>query len=164
MRYRDVKQNRNLPRIASKSAVVTVLYSPSVTRSRKKMTLLEIEGTQPQRTYLTQRLSCENLQQRNNQQCSEMVVLLIHFRQINFFFYGTWGPCQRNTKNWSSPWKFWPVQSRLQYESLRKLVFGLYALPQLQAIWYILLLQVTTIYLQIFFARSAPVENYSKLR
>ena len=85
-----VKQNRNLPRIASKSAVVTVLYSPSDTRSRKKMTLLELEGTQPQRTYLTQRLSCENLQQRNNQQpeCSEMVVLLIHelFQTDKLFF------------------------------------------------------------------------------
>ena len=88
MRY--VKQNRNLPRIASKSAVVTVLYSPSDTRSRKKMTLLELEGTQPQRTYLTQRLSCENLQQRNDQQpeCSEMVVLLIHelFQTDKLFF------------------------------------------------------------------------------
>ena len=54
------------------------------------MTLLELEGTQPQRTYLTQRLSCENLQQRNNQQpeCSEMVVLLIHelFQTDKLFF------------------------------------------------------------------------------
>ena len=88
--YRDVKQNRNLPCIASKLAVITVLYSPSDTQSRKKMTLLELEGTQPQRTYLTQRLSCENLQQRNDQQCSEMVVLLlIHelFQTDKYYYY-----------------------------------------------------------------------------